>query len=218
MAAISFAGFEFQLVDKTALFWPNHNALIVADLHLEKASWFAKSGQMLPPHDSIATLQRLEKLAASTGARSIWCLGDNFHDDQGIDRMVGDAVPLLQNMTRRLNWVWITGNHDEIMPAQVGGTICDELIVDGIVLRHRADPLERKPEFSGHFHPKITVSSRGRRVTRRCFVASDTKLLFPAFGSFTGGLAAQHPEIQAAIGAPATAIIQSGNRALRFAI
>jgi len=31
-----------------ALFWPARRALLVADLHLEKASWFARLGQMLP--------------------------------------------------------------------------------------------------------------------------------------------------------------------------
>ena len=45
-----------------ALYWPARRALLVADLHLEKASWFARLGQMLPPYDSIATLTELARL------------------------------------------------------------------------------------------------------------------------------------------------------------
>jgi metallophosphoesterase superfamily enzyme len=52
-----------------ALFWPARRALLVADLHLEKGSWFARLGQMLPPYDSMATLSDLTALAVSTGAR-----------------------------------------------------------------------------------------------------------------------------------------------------
>ena len=42
-----------------ALWVPAFRALIAADLHLEKGSAFATRGQMLPPYDSRATLERL---------------------------------------------------------------------------------------------------------------------------------------------------------------
>src|SRR3546814_6521948 len=76
-----------MLADR-ALFWPRHGALIVADLHLEKASWYAALGQPLPPYDSHDTLDRLAALADQTGARAIWCLGDSFHDRNAATRIV----------------------------------------------------------------------------------------------------------------------------------
>ena len=75
MVRFSFSGHELMALPQGALFWPARRALLVADLHLEKASWFAKGGQMLPPYDSIATLADLELIVASTGAEEIWCLG-----------------------------------------------------------------------------------------------------------------------------------------------
>src|SRR5262249_2827298 len=42
-----------------ALWWREQSVLIVADLHLEKGSSFARTGQLLPPYDSRATLSRL---------------------------------------------------------------------------------------------------------------------------------------------------------------
>ena len=61
MVPLSFAGQDFVIVDRAALYWPREKALFVADLHFEKASWYARGGQMLPPYDSAATLDRLER-------------------------------------------------------------------------------------------------------------------------------------------------------------
>ncbi|HEX8841744.1 MAG TPA: phosphoesterase, partial [Sphingomicrobium sp.] len=44
MVAFSFAGETFYATAGGALFWPAQQALLVADLHLEKASWFARLG------------------------------------------------------------------------------------------------------------------------------------------------------------------------------
>jgi uncharacterized protein len=216
MPALSFGGHEFRVVDRAALFWPARSALIVADLHLEKASWFALHGQMLPPHESRATLDRLAQCIATSGAREVWCLGDNFHDDAGADRMTADARAVLLDLTTQCDWHWIVGNHDAHLPPLVGGRILDQASVDGLILRHRAEPAETRPELSGHFHPKYRAVARARGVSRPCFMLSETKLILPAFGALTGGLRADHIEIRAAIGVGATALVASGAHLLRF--
>ena len=43
MVPLSFANEEFALTQGRALYWPREQALLVADLHLEKASFYAKS-------------------------------------------------------------------------------------------------------------------------------------------------------------------------------
>ena len=58
MVPLSFAGEEWLLTRSGALFWPRESALLVADLHLEKGSFFASRGQMIPPYDSRETLER----------------------------------------------------------------------------------------------------------------------------------------------------------------
>jgi uncharacterized protein len=218
MPGFSFGGHQFEIVGRTALYWPLRSALIVADLHLEKASWFAARGQMLPPHDSLATLTRLEGLIKQTGARAVWCLGDNFHDTAGADRLAGQARELLARMTSDHDWRWITGNHDAALPDRVGGVVQDEAALDGLILRHEADPKEVLPELSGHFHPKYRANGPRGGVTRPCFVVSMTKLILPSFGALTGGLYADHDAIRAAIGPVADALIGSGNRVMRFAL
>ena len=44
MVPFSFAGIELAWAGPRALYWPREGALLVADLHLEKASYFAAHG------------------------------------------------------------------------------------------------------------------------------------------------------------------------------
>lgn len=215
MVPFSFAGHQWRALADGALFWPAHQALLVADLHLEKASWFAARGQLLPPYDSLATLTRVEALIAATGATRLFSLGDSFHDSNGPGRLCAEARERLERLSSRIDWTWITGNHDEMLPDTIGRN-AGEVTIDGVVLRHAADPRDRRPELSGHYHPKIRVAARGRSVARRCFVMSETKLMLPAFGALTGGLDARHPEILRAAGRDAEALIALGDRMLRF--
>jgi len=209
-APFPFAGHELALGTGRALYWPAERALLVADMHLEKASWFAQAGQMLPPYDSRDTLERLADAVRLTDARRVITLGDNFHDDAGALRLDAHCTGMLEALTRALDWVWITGNHDEALPKGFGGTIVPELEVGGIKLRHEARAGETAPEMSGHYHPKLRVNVRNRRIARPCAVMGrDTggseRMILPAFGTLTGGMDAGAPAIRAAL-APARRI------------
>jgi uncharacterized protein len=216
MVPFSFAGETFQATPGGALYWLSEQALLVADLHLEKASWFARFGQFLPPYDSHATLTALASEIKRTGATRLYCLGDSFHDRFGYDRLPISARELLIPLTSKLDWTWIVGNHDPGFADNCGGGFQDEVEIAGIILRHEALRDELRPEISGHFHPKLRVNLRGRHVSRRCFVVSPTKIIMPAFGSLTGGLDAHHPEILGSVGANAAALVPVSDRLLRF--
>jgi DNA ligase-associated metallophosphoesterase len=216
MVPLSFAGKAFIASADGALFWPAQNALLVADLHLEKASWFARLGQFLPPYDSHATLSALAGEVERVGATRLYCLGDSFHDAFGCERLPASARALLTDLTSRIDWTWIVGNHDPGFADHCGGKLADEVELGGIIFRHEAVRDEPRPEMSGHFHPKLRVHLSGRSVSRRCFVASPTKLILPAFGSLTGGLDAHHPEILGSVGSDAAALVPVSDRLLRF--
>lgn len=218
MVPLSFGGVTFRALANGALYWPERRALLLADLHLEKGSWFAARGQMLPPYDSIATVAAVAEAIDRTDARELWCLGDSFHDAAGCERLPADAQAALRALTARVEWHWIVGNHDPLFSDCFGGHVVDEAAVDGLVLRHEARSGEVRPELSGHFHPKLRVNMRGRSVARRCFVATSTKLILPAFGALTGGLDAGHPEIVRAVGKRAEALVPLSDRLLRFPI
>src|SRR5688500_8585284 len=95
MVRFSFCGHELAALPQGALFWPARRALLLADLHLERASWFASGGQMLPPYDSLATLSEVTALAAAYAGEEIWCLGDSFHDRHGCERLPERARDML---------------------------------------------------------------------------------------------------------------------------
>jgi DNA ligase-associated metallophosphoesterase len=216
--SLSFAGATLRPLACGALSWPDEAALLVADLHLEKASAFARRGWLLPPHDSADTLAALIDAVEATGARRVICLGDSFHDAGGPARLAEGPRRALQSLTTSLDWLWITGNHDAAAGAVLGGRAAPEARLGGLTLRHEADPDDPAPEVSGHFHPKVTVSTRGRRIVRRCFAVSATKLVLPAYGAFTGGLDVTDPAITAVMRGPITAVVAQGERLLRFPV
>lgn len=231
MIPFSFAGESFVASPGGALLWEAQRTLLVADLHLEKASWFARLGQLLPPYDSHATLSALADEVKRTGAVRLFCLGDSFHDRFGRERLGADSRAILEELTASLDWIWIVGNHDPMTQPRrpgdgagpsfadhCGGAVVEEAEVKGILLRHEARRDEAKPEISGHFHPKLRLNLNGRRISRRCFVASERKLILPAFGALTGGLDARHPEIVGAISGEAVALVPIADRLLRFPI
>lgn len=216
MVPFSFADQEWRLVAGRALFWPGEAALLVADLHLEKASFFARFGQMLPPYDSREALERVAAAIRETGARRVFCLGDNFHDKDGAARLEPHAAGMLDALTRAVDWVWVAGNHDQGRAPH--GTAVAELEVAGLILRHEARPGETRAELSGHFHPRLRISARGRAIVRPCAVRSETRLILPAFGALTGGMDAADPAIIAALqpARAADAVLSAQGRLVQF--
>ena len=200
------------------LFWPARNALLVADLHFEKASFYGLRQQFLPPYDSDDTLNCLIDTIEATCAAHIWCLGDSFHDAGGPARLADGPRRALMQLTRGLDWVWITGNHDHEAARSLGGRVMAACTVGGIHLRHEAVAEDPAPEISGHFHPKLKVHVRGRSVSRRCFAVTPAKIVLPAFGALTGGLDVCDPVFARALGGPLTALVPTADRLLRFAV
>ncbi len=189
---LEFGGQQFMPLGEAGLYWPAQHALLVADLHLEKASSYAvTSGQMLPPYDSVATLSNLERAAKECAARHIICLGDNFHDSGGEARLGGEAAERLSKLTKAYDWHWIIGNHDPDVGGAWGGTVHAQMQMAGIMLRHNVVHSDTRPEISGHYHPKLRIKLRGRMVSRRCFLQVGNRLVMPAFGALTGGMDAK---------------------------
>jgi DNA ligase-associated metallophosphoesterase len=213
-----FSGERFELLPCGALYWPAQDMLLVADLHFEKASHYAARGWPLPPWDSDVTLTRLEFAVASTGVRRLVALGDSFHDRQGPTRLDMDVRARLQGLAASVDLLWLSGNHDGVNGAELGGDALESLEVAGIILRHEAQPEDMRPEISGHFHPRITIRQKGRTLRRRCIVQSPSKLVLPAYGSLAGGLDVDHPALAAAVPGRLEAVLNQSGRLLRFPV
>ena len=205
-------GFAFELCGEQliarqdgSLWWPDAKLLVVADLHLEKGTWYgSRTAQALPPYDTRATLAALRRAIGATGPATVVCLGDSFHDENAAERIgVEDASTLACLVDAVDDWVWIVGNHDPRPPRQWGGSISHELAFGRIVLRHEASrvPLvDVAGEVSGHYHPVAALTVRGRGLRRRCFATDRKRLVLPSYGAYTGGLNVLDPAIASLFG------------------
>ena len=170
-----------------ALFWRAASTLILGDLHLEKASSYHRSGQFLPPYDTAQTLANLAEVCDSLRPERLILLGDVFHDGNAWHRMSVENRDRFAAILDPCDVIWIEGNHDQsfVPPGHSSHMAFAE---NGLVLRHIMDADETRPEISAHFHPSATISLRGARLRRPCFVKTATRLLLPSFGVLTGGL------------------------------
>lgn len=171
-----------------ALYLPEAATLVVADLHLEKASAFAAYGQFLPPFDSEATLLRLAGVIERYQPRRVIALGDSFHDAFARQRLSARASALLAALAAPREWLWISGNHDPDPPQGVAGAGAEGVQVGVAWLRHEPEAASPTPQICGHFHPVARLSGRGIHLRRRCFAFHQNLLVLPAFGALAGGL------------------------------
>ncbi len=190
-APILLAG-ETLVADRCgALYWPDEATLVVADLHLEKGSSFARFRNHLPPYDTAATLRQLGQVIADHRPHRVIALGDSVHDRKGWDRLEPSDRETLEALCGQVDdWVWIAGNHDPEPPTGVPGRSADELALGNLILRHEpgGDVSTGQGEVAGHLHPAARVTGKGGSARRPAFAHDGRRLILPAFGAYAGGL------------------------------
>lgn len=215
---LTLAGVAAEPRPSGALWLPGPRALVVADLHLGKAERLARrGGALLPPYADQETLANLAREVALLEPDSLVSLGDAFDDDAAAGALSDEAAAALSAIAGRARLVWVRGNHD---PAPQGiGAAAEAWRCGGIVGRHlpsSAPPGPGSAEICGHLHPKATLTARGRRLSRRCFLAAapelGQRLILPAFGAYTGGLDAADPVFDPLVGESAAALICAQDR------
>lgn len=182
MYRFSLASADLVALASGALHWPAERLLVVSDLHFGKSERLARrGGALLPPFETRDTLQRLDADLECSGARRVICLGDSFDDLQAAEAMeTSDQLWLTRLMAGR-DWIWIEGNHDA-GPFALGGSHRDKVQIGPLTFRHIATP--QTLEVSGHYHPKLRLAGQ----VRRCFLLDQSRVILPAYGSYTGGL------------------------------
>ena len=188
LSSIAVGGAQFTPDAAGALYWDEQKTLIVADLHLQKSSSFARRGTLLPPYDTPATLALLAAVIARYGPRRVIALGDSFHDTEGASTLGSDDLDSLRKLQAGRDWLWIAGNHDPHLPSSIGGETVPHLRIGGIRFVHEPDSSRHGPEVAGHLHPAAKLYHRGASVRRKCFIGNGSRLVLPAFGVYAGGL------------------------------
>ena len=206
--ALFFHGETLHLLSSGGLYWPARQLLAVSDLHLGKSERLARrGGTLLPPYETQATLEKLDRDLEFTKAESVICLGDSFDDLAAFDGIEDSARLWLARLMAGRDWTWITGNHDP-GPIDIGGTHRAEVTLPPFTFRHIAEPQDRA-EISGHYHPKASLAGQ----TKPCFLADAQRLIMPAYGVYTGGLRAYDAALTTLMAKDALAIL-TGPRVL----
>ncbi len=187
---IRLAGEEVVLDRRRAMYWPRESALILTDLHLGKIQHFRKAGISIPSQASESNWTRLDELMSRYEVKQLTILGDLFHSRQNKawDRWVGWT---LKHSSTDIHL--IRGNHD-ILPEHVYREISNVnthpiLRTTPFIFTHFSpdEPDTETYSLSGHLHPGIRLSGRGKQsLTFPCFYFDDHGGVLPAFGKFTG--------------------------------
>lgn len=194
---ISIQGEELWLSSRRCIWWPAKMTLIVSDLHLGKGIFYSKVSNLLPPYDTIDTLNRLRQLIEELKPERVISLGDSFHHKNSFDSLQEYEKQMIHELVTLVDeWVWIMGNHDYELPSALYGLKVKYINEKQISFYHQPNTTNNNDfQIVGHFHPKYTKIIKGRRLSKPCFIWAKNVMIMPAFGSYTGGLDIDHPEI-----------------------
>ena len=185
----------FWISHERCLFWEEQNILILADIHLGKTSHFRKAGIPVPEGVNKADLQRLIAQLFYFKADRVIIVGDFTHStlnkELNLFKKWRNDFPLFR-------FDLVKGNHDILEDHWYIETNIiihkKELVIGDFCFRHETkttDPFALPATggfvFSGHVHPGIRISGRGRQAVRLpCFYFSPGHCILPAFSKFTG--------------------------------
>lgn len=211
---VEIAGEMMRLDHRRALYWPRRRWLMIADLHLGKASLMRQSGAALPRGTTTTDLARLDAVIADHAPERLLVLGDLVH---GNDRKDADWLATLaqwRGSNPSLELTLVAGNHDRHMPLHaLGFDVLVELDADPFHLAHVPCTHADLHVLAGHVHPAATVRDSRLRHRLPAFWVGPRRTILPAFGALTG-LA----PIDAAIDDHVYALTPGGVLALRMRV
>lgn len=185
--AIDLAGERVILDARRAMAWPRKNALLVADLHLGKASLMRQAGAALPRGTTTRDLDRLSALVADHQPQHLLVLGDLTHGAETLDAPWLARFAEWRRAHASLAITLIAGNHDRhmVLP-ELDIAIVPQLDSGPFRLSHAPAIHGRLHVLAGHLHPAARF--RDGRIFQRwpAFWIGERGSVLPAFGSLTG--------------------------------
>jgi len=179
-----------ELLPEKAALLPEHEALLIADVHLGKVSHFRKAGMAIPAAAAQKNLEMLKALLHKYETKRVLFMGDLFHSDLNAEWI--HFRSLLDQFSQR-SFELIGGNHDVLHPDSYkrAGLLYHKnyLLLGKLRLIHepQTQHLEAYYDLCGHLHPGYRLSGKGKQaLTLPCFWMSKHTCVLPAFGHFTG--------------------------------
>ncbi|MCW3150227.1 ligase-associated DNA damage response endonuclease PdeM [Stutzerimonas stutzeri] len=188
---IELAGSTLWLLAEKAIYWPEQQALLVADIHFGKAAAYRRLGQPVPHGTTDANLRQLDDLLARYPSRQLIVLGDFLHAPESHTPATHRRLAEWRARHAPLDVILVRGNHDRRAgdpPAELNLRVVNEpLLLGPFALQHEPTPHPTHHVLAGHLHPAFQLHGRGRqRLRLPCFCIGERLSLLPAFGTFTG--------------------------------
>jgi uncharacterized protein len=184
---ITLQGSKFTLLCEKALFKHDEHLLILADLHLGKASHFRRQGIPITAHAQRNDFANLASLMDKNTPQKVYFLGDLFHSAYNSD---WQPFAELIGCYPAINFTLIRGNHDVIARDhfdQINVAVKDAVGDEQFLYTHAPTEGGNRVNFAGHIHPGIRISGRANQsVMLPCFYKQAQTFILPAFGSLTG--------------------------------
>jgi DNA ligase-associated metallophosphoesterase len=175
------------IADQTgALYWPAEKTLVVSDLHLERGSYLADEGVVLPPYDTTSVFEKLEEALDRYDPSRVIALGDSFCTDSEARLSAHDA-DWLYDLIEDRDWYWISGPDQAPIPECFGGTVLPHVTLGGIKFRYEPVRAPVSHEIAGRMHPVAQISEYGHVMRGRCYVSNGMRLMLPSMGKYSAG-------------------------------
>jgi len=173
------------------MFWPTHQMLIIADVHLGKVMHFRKAGIPVPSKIIQKDLLILQQLMRQWKPSRVLFLGDLFHSSLNSEwHFFEELMGRFPHSTFEL----VLGNHDLYTANFMKDQLMlyeESLMLEPFLFTHI--PLEKSEipaghyNLCGHLHPAVKLIGSGRQQLQfPCFFFGENQGVLPAFGSFTG--------------------------------
>ena len=209
---VRFGGSQLRLNSDGSAFLPEHNTLLIADVHLGKSGVFRKAGIPTPQGLREKNLKQLINAFDTHPKSTVLFLGDVFH---GLQNKETRSLQSLLLKYPKHTFILVKGNHDFDLPEWEQLNVVNEWTIGKLHFLHeppgadfetdtpfsRANAQERFPNLTediflvcGHLHPGVALRGRGRSRARiKAFFWNDWLCVLPAFGTFTGQHALKVP-------------------------
>ncbi|MBX2816899.1 MAG: ligase-associated DNA damage response endonuclease PdeM [Saprospiraceae bacterium] len=184
---VEVAGEELVLHHHKAVYWPDRQALILADLHLGKIDHFRNSGLYVPAIAAMDNYERMSSLMLDFEVKRLIVVGDLFHSTLNAD---WKNFATFRTTFASVDFDLVIGNHDILDVAlweKNNVSVYQSLTVGPFSFSHYEEEIFGTYNLSGHVHPGVRlIGSPGHSLTLPCFHFGKSSGILPAFGTFTG--------------------------------
>lgn len=190
------------VLDANRTLWlPEHDILVISDLHIGKAQHFRKHGIPIPMEAALRNLELFSASIVKRKPKQLILLGDLFHSTLNNEwELLITAINRLQSI-HNFDIILTVGNHDILSEEdyqQLSLRCLPWYDVGELRFVHEPSNGQILPNsitICGHLHPGVTITGKAKnRIKLPCFGLSNCCLYMPSFGNLTGAISMEWPK------------------------